>query len=289
MDARYPRASTEAASTTRRSPRTRRRRLAGWLLAVAAFLVALTMLQNRLLYFPSPASVSALARGALQPWPDAQAFRGLVLEPQQAARATAVVFHGNAGHAGDRTPYAAALAPLGLRTILAEYPGYGPRDGALGEEPLAADAVQTIRLARKRYGAPLLVIGESLGAGVAAAAVARSPDAVDGVMLITPWDELRKVARHHYPWLPVGWLLRDRYDSVRNLSSYAGPKLVVVAGADAIVPPAFGEALAAALPERKRLLTLTGAGHNDWMARVDQHWWAAAVGWLLARTHPAGG
>lgn len=242
---------------------------------------AFTMLQDRLLYFPQRAALGALLVPPWQPWPARDAFRGLLLAPAGPLRGTAIVFHGNAGHAGHRAHYGAALVPLGLRTVLAEYPGYGPRTGALGEESLAADAAQTIALARAQFGAPLLVIGESLGAGVAAAAVARRPDAVDGLMLITPWDRLRSVATHHYPWLPVGWLLRDRYDSVRNLAAFRGPKLVVVAGSDAIVPPAFGRALAEALPGPKRLLTIEGAGHNDWPDHVGGRWWADAIGWLL--------
>ena len=52
-------------------------------------------------------------------------------------RGTAIVFHGNAGHAGHRAYYARALTPLGLRVILAEYPGYGPRAGQPGEQALS--------------------------------------------------------------------------------------------------------------------------------------------------------
>jgi len=40
-----------------------------------------------------------------------------------------------------------------LRVILAEYPAYGPRAGALGEESLVADAAMTIDLAYRQYGA----------------------------------------------------------------------------------------------------------------------------------------
>ncbi|MCW5639890.1 MAG: alpha/beta hydrolase, partial [Rubrivivax sp.] len=67
-----------------------------------------------------------------------------------------------------------------------------------------------------------------------------------------------------------------------NLTAFGGPKLVVVAGGDAIVPPAFGRALADALPGRKRLLTIAGAGHNDWPDHVGARWWDDAIGWLLA-------
>jgi fermentation-respiration switch protein FrsA (DUF1100 family) len=87
---------------------------------------------------------------------------------------------------------------------------------------------------------PLLIIGESLGAGVAAAASVRHREAIAGLLLITPWDRLEHVASHHYPMLPVKWLLRDRYDSVGHLATIGRPVLVVVAGDDQIVPGRFG-------------------------------------------------
>jgi uncharacterized protein len=240
------------------------------------------LLQDRLLYFPQRATVAGLAQGGLAAWPSADEFRGLVAQPQGTTRATAIVFHGNAGHAGHRAYYAAALARLGVRVILAEYPGYGPRDGEVGEGPMVEDASRSIELAHRQYGPPLLVLGESLGAGVAAGAVAHQREVVAGLMLITPWDRLEKVASHHYPWVPVGWLLRDRYDSVAHLAGFRRPVLVAVAEQDDIVPAQFGEALYSALPEPKRLLVIRDAGHNDWPGRVDAAWWRQAVDFLLA-------
>lgn len=249
--------------------------------AVLAVFLGFALFQDKLLYFPQKTRVQELAVGALRAWPSPTDLRGLVAEPPSAARGTAIVFHGNAGHAGHRDGYAAALVPLGMRVILAEYPGYGPRDGPVGEDSLVADAVRTIELAREQFGAPVLVVGESLGAGVAAAAAGRSPGRVEALLLITPWDRLVSVAKYHYPWLPVGWLLRDRYASVDHLKGFDKPKWIVVAMRDDIVPPDFGEALHDALPGPKRLVRLQGSGHNDWMSRVDTQWWARAVDELI--------
>ena len=258
------------------------RRVARWLVLAALLLGGLTLLQDHLLYFPGKATVAEMARGGLSPWPAPDDFRGLVAEPSGAVRATAIVFHGNAGHAGQRGYVVEALAPLGVRVILAEYPGYGPRGGALGEASLVADAAASIESAYRQFGAPLIVIGESLGAGVAAAAVARQADKVAGVLLITPWDRLQHVASHHYPWLPVSWLLRDRYDSVANLAGFGKPVMVAVAEHDTIVPARFGQALYDTLPPPKRLVVMAGAGHNDWSLRVRRTWWQQALDFLLA-------
>ena len=253
------------------------------LLAIAwvIFSMGIAMSQDNLLYFPDKASVEELASGELRAWPGAADFRGLIAEPVGPVRATAIVFHGNAGHAGHRRFYATALTHLGLRVILAEYPGYGPRGGALGEQSLVADAEQSIALAHKLYGAPLLVIGESLGAGVAAAASARQREAIAGLLLITPWDRLEQVAAHHYPWLPVKWLLRDRYDSTSHLASFGRPILVAVAEQDSIVPARFGSALYETISAPKQMSVIKRAEHNDWIDHVDEAWWRKTIDFLL--------
>ncbi len=261
------------------------RRLLPFAVASLIVLAGLTMLQDRLLYFPARATPAEIVSPRLAAWPTAHDFRGLIAEPADPARGTAIVFHGNAGHAGHRGFYVDALARLGLRVILAEYPGYGPRDGALGEESLVGDAAQSLALAHRLYGAPLLVVGESLGAGVAAAAAARQREAVSALLLITPWDRLENVAAHHYAWLPVKWLLRDRYDSAAHLASIRVPVMVAVAGRDDIVPSRFGVALYQALPEPKRLAVIEGAGHNDWVDLVDAAWWHDATRFLLGKLH----
>ncbi len=259
-----------------------------WLVTSCALVQdASAMLQDRLLYFPAQASVAEMVSPGLAAWPPEGEFRGLVAEPQGPARGTAIVFHGNAGHAGHRDYYAAALTRLGLRVILAEYPAYGPRAGALGEMSFVEDAQQSIALAHRLHGAPLLLVGESLGAAVAAAAGARQREHVAALMLITPWDTLEHVAAYHYPWLPVSWLLRDRYDSAAHLASFSRPVLVAVAERDQIVPARFGTALYEALPAGpKRLEVVRAAGHNDWLRYVGDAWWRSAVDFLLGEPVP---
>jgi len=249
-----------------------------------AFLAAIFVWQDRLLYFPSSTTVERVIGGGLRAWPSQQQFRGLVADPPGAVRGTALVFHGNAGHVGDRAFYAHALAPLGWRVILAEYPGYGPRTGMLGEASLVADASESIALAHHQYGGPLLLVGESLGAAVAAAAGARHRDLTAGLLLITPWDRLAHVGSYHYPWLPVKWLLRDDYDSLAHLATFDRPVVVAVAERDSIVPTQLGIALHAALGGPKHLVVINGSDHNDWPDRVDALWWRTAIAFALGET-----
>jgi pimeloyl-ACP methyl ester carboxylesterase len=251
----------------------------------------IVMFQDRLLYFPEPVALPALLDEAqhdgLRGWPAEGKFRGLLREPEGPARATLVLFHGNAGHAGHRADYA-GLVRFGVRVILAEYPGYGARAGTPGEETLVADAAETVALARRDFAVPVLLVGESLGAGVAAAAYARVPESVAALWLITPWDSLVNVARYHYPWLPVGWMLRDRYDSLAHLADAQIPVAVTLAEGDTIVPARFGRHLYEQLHAPKRLWQVSGAGHNDWQGHVDERFWAEIADYLM-QAHRARG
>lgn len=260
--------------------------VAGYLLMVALTALA----QQKMLYFPDPTPPSAEnlrpAYGpALTVWPatSGSAFRGYVsAEPaaRALARGTVVVFHGNAGSARDRGYYLAALERRGYRVVLAEYPGYGGRDGELGEASFVADGRETARRALADFGGPLWVWGESLGAGVAAAVAADASLPVAGVALITPWDNLPDLAQALYWYLPARWLLQDRYDNRANLGRYAGPAAILIAERDEIIPVQHGQRLYEALREPKRRWVFPNAGHNSWPIDPSASWWDEALDWL---------
>ena len=154
------------------------------------------------------------------------------------------------------------------------------RPGKPGENEFVADAQATLRLVHEQFGGPVVLWGESLGSGVAAAVAAQPADRSAGVVLVTPWDSLPELAQEIYRFLPMRWLLLDRYDSVSNLQGFRRPVAVVVAGEDEIIPPRRGLRLYEALPGVKRLWVLEGAGHNDWAGRVEQTWWREVMGFV---------
>lgn len=251
------------------------------LLVLAAFL-----LQRRMLYFPdtNPPSSGQLAAAGLTLWPAAGDYRGVIgTQPQPHDRGTVLVFHGNAGAAWQRSYYVDALHPLGYRVILAEYPGYGGRPGAPSEAVLVADAQETLRRAYAEYGAPIYLWGESLGSGVTSAVAAAPAAPVAGLVLLTPWDSLPDLAQGLYPFLPVRWLLLDRYDSVHNLTGVSMPVAVVIAGRDEIIPPARAERLYDGLSAPKERWVLPDAGHNSWPIAPDLAWWREVMAFLAER------
>ncbi|MFK7858064.1 MAG: alpha/beta hydrolase [Granulosicoccus sp.] len=259
-------------------------------LIIAILIAILYLFQNRLLYLPVRSNLDNYVPEGLALWPadrsltefSADNVLGLVAEPAAGPTPleTAIVFHGNAGHAGHREYYAQQITALDVRVILAEYPGYGPRPGKPQESLLVDDAVNLVKLAHEQYGQPIWLIGESLGAGVAAAVAGREPSLIRGIVLITPWNRLVNVASHHYPFLPVRLLLTNEYDSIKSLSFYNGPKLVVVADNDTIVPAELGLDLYQNLEEPKRLNMIENAGHNNWLLHSPPSIWTDAISWL---------
>ncbi|MFA9433020.1 alpha/beta hydrolase [Egicoccus sp. AB-alg2] len=169
---------------------------------------------------------------------------------------------GNAGNRGLRLPLATGLAERGHAVLLLEYRGYGGNPGRPDEEGLVTDA----RAAREHLAdreevadLPVVYLGESIGTGVAAALTALSPP--DALVLRSPFPSLATVGRHHYPFLPVRTLLRERFETRSHLGGWAGPTLVVAGEADGIVPPELSDEIAT-LTEAERLW-LPGVDHND--------------------------
>ena len=165
--------------------------------------------------------------------------------------------------------------------LLIEYPGYGSRPGKIREQHFTADAVESIRLAMKEFGPPIFLLGESLGCGVVCGAVAKSNLPIDGVTLITPWDSLLNLAQAKDWFLPVRWLLKDRYDNVANLANYQGPVAVIMAGQDEIIPNRLTRRLYEALQGPKNLWTFPQAGHNSWPSGPHEPWWDEMMNFLL--------
>ena len=237
----------------------------------SALIVAIRSQQRRLIYFPSPGPVPSAA--TLLP-----GGRDVVLDTEDGKRLGAwylpatggqpgpavVVFNGNGGDRSGRAQLAAGLSRLGMSVLLFDYRGYGGNPGPPSEKGLAADAraAQTWLAAQPEVDPDRIVyFGESLGAAVAIGLAMERPPAA--LVLRSPFTSLAEVGKVHYPWLPVGWLLIDRYPSIDRIGSLAAPVMVIAGDRDDIVPESLSRKLYDAAPDPKRYLLVPGTGHND--------------------------
>jgi pimeloyl-ACP methyl ester carboxylesterase len=83
------------------------------------------------------------------------------------------------------------------------------------------------------------------------------------MVLRSPFTELADVGAHHYPYLPVRLLLRDRFPVLDHLSSSPVPVTVIYADGDTVVPSVLSARVADAAPSLAERVVIKGADHND--------------------------
>jgi hypothetical protein len=224
---------------------------------------------DRLIFFPQPideAAAGALARpGIGQFWVrggDGKSLHGWLVGATSAPEPLLIYFGGNAEEVSWMVHAAASFPGCGLLAM--NYRGYGLSEGAPSEPALLADALAVFDAATGRPGVDpkrVGVIGRSLGSAVACHLAAHRP--LRAVALVTPFDSLASVGRHHYPLLPVRWLARHRFDSLALARHLRQPLLCLVAGRDRVVPPRLARRLFDAWAGAKQWAEFADAGHDD--------------------------
>jgi hypothetical protein len=146
-------------------------------------------------------------------------------------------------------------------SLFVAYRGYGPSDGVPGEAVIFADSLAVIDDMVSRYSPKeIFLIGRSLGSGVACYAAANKK--IQGAILITPYDSIENIARSNYPWLPISFLLKHRFDSIKYLDRIHCPLLVIYAGQDRVVPRQRTMGLLDHIIGQKQVLFIDRAEHG---------------------------
>jgi uncharacterized protein len=161
--------------------------------------------------------------------------------------------------------------------LLVDYRGYGGSNGAPSEEALVHDALAWYD-AFSRENERVFVLGRSLGSGVAVQLA--SQRRLEGVVLLTPFDSMVDVGKHHYPLLPVGLLLKHRFDSLSLAPKITTRLLCLAAQDDEVIPVEQARRLYEAWGGEKRFVELSG-GHNGADAHPD--YWPAVRAFLTPR------
>ena len=228
-------------------------------------------LQRRMIYFPDPtpappaAAVIAGARDVTLRTSDGLELGAWFVpaDPAEDTRMAVLLAPGNGGNRLGRAELAEELSRRGLAVLLMDYRGYGGNPGSPTEAGLAADADAAVAALQELgyAGHRTIYFGESLGSGVVAALLTRHRPA--GVVLRSPFTDLADVGRHHYPWLPVRLLLRDRFPVVDHLTTREVPVTVIYAQRDSVVPSGLSARVADAAPVLSERVVLAGVDHND--------------------------
>jgi len=285
----WPRAAIgKAWRTYSPAMKSRRKAIVTVFLIVVAIVLAVPALfwlvQDRLIFFPQPVGSTAHLPQRTAPI-EVRAADGTILRgwmvPADLAPAPAIVYFG-----GNAEEVSWAIAsdrwPRGYARIALNYRGYGTSEGRPSAITLLADGLAIYDAVAARTDvdrARIVAFGRSLGTAVATHVAANRP--VARTVLVSPYDSLAAVGSRHYPFLPVGLMLRHRFAPIDDAVRSHTPLLVIVADDDSIIPVSHSRVLFDAWAGAKTWRNVAGADHNTLGAT--REFWQAIEAFLAPR------
>jgi uncharacterized protein len=248
----------------------------------AAALSGMYLMQRDLQYFPDRRDPSPEAVGLsnVTRIPLATVDKETVVlwwSPPPPGRPVVLFFHGNGGAMSDRADRLAFYQSRGFGAAFLSYRGYGGSTGTPSETGLMLDANAAYAFVRGK-GIPadhIVLVGESLGSGVAVQIAARHP--VSAVVLEAPYSAAVDIAARAYPWAPVRWLMKDTFKSRTYINDVRAPLLILHGDRDQVIPQSFGKTLFDLANDPKTFVSLGPVGHE---ALFDPDTWAKGADFI---------
>lgn len=174
-----------------------------------------------------------------------------------------VIFHGNCCTLAYRAVKAKSFFSKGYGVFLVEYRGYGGNPGTPSEEYFYKDARAAASwLDKQGYNnGRIVAYGNSLGSGVAVQFALDT--GAKFLILEAPFTSAVDVGEFLYPYIPVQFILRDKYDNFSKIGKISPDLLVVHGDRDEVIPIALAEKLFAAANEPKQFISIAGGKHGD--------------------------
>lgn len=213
--------------------------------------------QRSLIYYPQPRSyqhgitLMTLAVGA----------ETVTVSTRPLPGPDAVIYFGGNGEDVSQDMPDMATAFPGRAIYLLHYPGYGGSSGSPSQKAIFADALALFDRVHTEHPS-IVVIGRSLGSGVAVWIASQRP-IIARLVLVTPYNSLGDAAAAQYPYVPIRWLLLDKYESWRYAPQVTAPTRIVVAEDDELVPRSSSDRLRTRFKEGLvSYVVLPAVGHN---------------------------
>lgn len=243
--------------------------LRGAALSYLGVMLVLLLLENWLVY-PAPRYPAGDWEAAHLPHEDVHftsadgtKLHGWLVEHPR-PRAVILYCHGNGEHVAYNDDLLAMLRDNFRVSVFAfDYRGYGRSEGEPFETGILEDAEAAQAWLAERTGLPqqeIVLMGRSIGGGVAVHLAAKN--GARGLILESTFSSLPEVAARQFPWLPVGWLMKNRYDSAAKIEAYRGPVLFSHGDCDSLIPQSLAQKLFDAAPGEKEFYCVSGGDHN---------------------------
>ncbi|QGZ39773.1 hypothetical protein IP92_02081 [Pseudoduganella flava] len=227
--------------------------------------------QRKLLFNPtlirevqSPRSSGHRTRAVVLRANDGTRLAGWLMTPNMPGPHPAVVYFGGRSEEVSWVVRDAGTLFPGMAVLAMNYRGYGDSRGEPGEEHMVEDGCMLFDwLCGRRNVDPkrVAVVGRSLGSGVAVQVAKERP--AQSVVLITPYDSILALAQRRFKGVPVSYLLRHRFESIKYASLLSAPTYVLRAATDDVVPHAHTDQLVAKLTRVHLDETIPASDHMN--------------------------
>ncbi len=188
------------------------------------------------------------------------------------AKATLVVYHGNAQNISAFFPLFVWTLKHGYNVFLFDYSGYGGSEGTPSRTALIADSIAAYHWAKKNTTTPLVLVGQSLGSAIITASLPQIKDkkAIGAVILDSGFVTYRQaandvLAKHWFTWAlqPLTYLLISNEYSPKDLFEKISPiPLLIIHGTkDSVIPFARGQKIFELAKQPKTFIQATGIDH----------------------------
>lgn len=147
------------------------------------------------------------------------------------------------------------------------YRSYSGSTGTPSEKHLVADGVSLFDIIYKEHH-NVMVIGRSLGSGVAIQVASLRP--ASRLVLVTPYNSIEELAAQRFSYVPIKWLLQDKYESWRFAPQISVPTTIIAAERDSVIPMVSTLSLRSHFRAGIASFTvISNAGHNDILQHPD--------------------
>ena len=154
---------------------------------------------------------------------------------------TILFLHGNAGTLENRIHKINHFKDMNINFLLVAWRGFSGNKGKPTEKNLYEDARSAVQWLESKgiKKNNIIIYGESLGTGVAIE-IAQNKNFA-GIILESPFTSMIEAGKDKYPYLPVKFLLKDKYESEKKIKNIKSPILIMHGKVDNIVPFHMGK------------------------------------------------
>jgi dipeptidyl aminopeptidase/acylaminoacyl peptidase len=211
---------------------------------------------------PAPRSAGHHTRSVVLRAKDGTRLSGWLMIPAIAGPHPAVIYFGGRSEEVSWVARDAGRMFPGMAVLAVNYRGYGESLGTPDEHHMVDDGRGLFDwLAARAHVNPtrVAVVGRSLGSGVAVQVAMERP--VHAIVLITPYDSILAIAKKRFRGLPVDFVLRHRFESIKHAPLLKAPTYVLRAAADDVVPHSHTDLLVAKLTHLQLDETIPDSDH----------------------------